>query len=164
MGFSRQECWSGLLFPSPRDLPNPGIEPALYADSLLSESPGECLAECLYLSSSHKASINVAARTAVVSRVSWEELFPSPLTRFSALRRYVSKFTHVVFGRARKISFQAHSGRILQRPASGYQNDLSQNQQGKRTGGSAPTAEPQTFYNLSSKMTTCHFLYSIYQN
>ena len=28
IGFPRQECWSGLLFPSPRDLPNPGIEPA----------------------------------------------------------------------------------------------------------------------------------------
>ena len=28
MGFSRQEYWSGLPFPSPRDLPNPGIEPA----------------------------------------------------------------------------------------------------------------------------------------
>jgi len=27
MGFSRQECWSGLLFPSPGDLPDPGIEP-----------------------------------------------------------------------------------------------------------------------------------------
>ena len=27
MGFSRQECWSGLPFPSPGDLPNPGIEP-----------------------------------------------------------------------------------------------------------------------------------------
>ena len=29
MGFSRQEYWSGLLFPSPGDLPDPGIEPAL---------------------------------------------------------------------------------------------------------------------------------------
>ena len=28
MGFSRQEYWSGLLCPSPGDLPNPGIEPA----------------------------------------------------------------------------------------------------------------------------------------
>ena len=28
MGFSRQEYWSGLPFPSPGDLPNPGIEPA----------------------------------------------------------------------------------------------------------------------------------------
>ena len=27
MGFSRQECWSGLPFPTPGDLPNPGIEP-----------------------------------------------------------------------------------------------------------------------------------------
>ena len=27
MGLSRQECWSELPFPSPRDLPNPGIEP-----------------------------------------------------------------------------------------------------------------------------------------
>ena len=40
MGFSRQEYWSGLPFPSPGDLPNPGIEPrslALQADSLLTE-------------------------------------------------------------------------------------------------------------------------------
>ena len=40
MGFSRQECWSGLPFPSPGDLPDPGIEPgspALQADALLSE-------------------------------------------------------------------------------------------------------------------------------
>ena len=36
-GFSRQEYWSGLLFPSPGDLPNPGIEPgplALQTDAL----------------------------------------------------------------------------------------------------------------------------------
>ena len=40
MGFSRQECWSGLPFLSPGDLPNPGIEPgspALQADALLWE-------------------------------------------------------------------------------------------------------------------------------
>ena len=43
MGFSRQEYWSALPFPSPGDIPNPGIEPgspALEADSLTSESPG----------------------------------------------------------------------------------------------------------------------------
>ena len=42
MGFSRQEYWSGLPFPSPGDLPNPGIEPrfpALEADALTSEPP-----------------------------------------------------------------------------------------------------------------------------
>ena len=40
MGFSRQEYWSGLPFPSPGDLPDPGIEPgapALQADSLPTE-------------------------------------------------------------------------------------------------------------------------------
>ena len=43
-GFSKQEYWSGLPFPSPGDHLNPGIEhgsPALRADSLLSEPPGK---------------------------------------------------------------------------------------------------------------------------
>ena len=43
-GFSRQEYWSGLLFPSPGDLPYPGIKPgspALQADSLPTEPPGK---------------------------------------------------------------------------------------------------------------------------
>ena len=44
MGFSRQEYWSGLPFPSPGDLPNPRIEPrslALQADALTSEPSGK---------------------------------------------------------------------------------------------------------------------------
>ena len=44
MEFSRQEYWSGLPFPLPRDLPDPRIEPGspeLQADSLPSESPGK---------------------------------------------------------------------------------------------------------------------------
>ena len=44
MGFSRQEYWSGLPFPSPGDLPDPGIKlwsPALQADDLTSEPPGK---------------------------------------------------------------------------------------------------------------------------
>ena len=52
MEFSRQECWSGLPFPSPEDLPDPGIEPrspALQADSLLSELPGGGLTNYLRL-------------------------------------------------------------------------------------------------------------------
>ena len=43
LGFSRQEYWSGLPFPSPGDLPKPGIKPgcpALQADALLSEPLG----------------------------------------------------------------------------------------------------------------------------
>ena len=46
MGFSRQEYWSGLPFPSPGDLAGPGIKlgsPALQADSLSSEPTGKLL-------------------------------------------------------------------------------------------------------------------------
>ena len=47
MGFSRQEYWSGLPYPPPGDLPDPGIKPAspvspaLQADSLPAEPPGK---------------------------------------------------------------------------------------------------------------------------
>ena len=44
MGFSRQEYWSRLPFPSPRDLPSPGPDPgspALEADTLPTEPPGK---------------------------------------------------------------------------------------------------------------------------
>ena len=51
VGFSRQEYWSGLPFPSPGDLPDPGIEPgspALQADALTSEPPGKPKHKCLH--------------------------------------------------------------------------------------------------------------------
>ena len=44
MGFSRQEYWSGLPFPSPGDLPHTGIKPrspTLQVDALTSEPPGK---------------------------------------------------------------------------------------------------------------------------
>ena len=44
MGFSKQKYWNGLPFPSPGDLPNPGIDsvsPALQADSLTPEISGK---------------------------------------------------------------------------------------------------------------------------
>ena len=55
MGFSRQKYWSGLPFPSPGDLSDPGIEPgspAMQADSLTSDSPEKpaSLADSLSLS------------------------------------------------------------------------------------------------------------------
>ena len=54
MGFSRQEYWSGLPFPSPGVLPDPGIEPSsptLQADSLLTELWGKpsCSAKSVQL-------------------------------------------------------------------------------------------------------------------
>ena len=48
MGFSRQKYWSRLPFPSPRDLPDPGIEPwspTLQAEALTSEPPGKPLTQ-----------------------------------------------------------------------------------------------------------------------
>ena len=48
MGFSRQHSRRGLPFPSPGDLPDPGIKPgspALQADALPSEPPGKPLSE-----------------------------------------------------------------------------------------------------------------------
>ena len=44
MGFYRKGYWTGLPFPSPGDVPDPGVKPrspALQADSLLSEPPGK---------------------------------------------------------------------------------------------------------------------------
>ena len=44
IGFSGQKYWSGLPFPSPGDLHDPGIKPrspALWADALTSEPPGK---------------------------------------------------------------------------------------------------------------------------
>ena len=44
MGFSRQEYWSGLPFPSPGDLPDPGVKPvspALAAGFFTTSSPGK---------------------------------------------------------------------------------------------------------------------------
>ena len=48
MGFPMQEYWSGLPFPSPGDLPNPGTEPespAMQADSLPTELQGKLTEE-----------------------------------------------------------------------------------------------------------------------
>ena len=49
MGFSRQKYWSGLPFPFPEDLPNPGIKPGsptLQAEALPSEPPGKHFFSC----------------------------------------------------------------------------------------------------------------------
>ena len=61
MGFSRQEYWSKLSFPSPGDLPDPGIEPgspALQADALTSD-PGGKPREVPYIWSTSSLSIHL---------------------------------------------------------------------------------------------------------
>ena len=46
VGLPRQEYWSGLPFPSPGDLPKPGIKPALAGGFFTTEPPGKPLNRC----------------------------------------------------------------------------------------------------------------------
>ena len=68
MGFPRKEYQSGLSFPSPENLPDPGTElrsPALQADSLSSEPSGKQVNSSTY--------ILLLCTTAVAWRVPWTE-------------------------------------------------------------------------------------------
>ena len=65
MEFSRQESWSGLPFPSPGDLPDPGIKPrspTLQADALLSRPPGSNSLEFLNFLNSLSVSLRSHTR------------------------------------------------------------------------------------------------------
>ena len=88
MGFSRQEYWNGLLFPSPGDLPNPRIKPrspALQADSLSSEPPGNLLSEPpgnLHLPTGNTFRADFMERfDGVVGLIHWEQPFLQKLQR-----------------------------------------------------------------------------------
>ena len=70
MGFSRQEYWSGLPFPSPGDLPDPGIEPkspALAGGFFTIEPPGKLvkiiISKMGFLISSQKTSFPRSGRS-----------------------------------------------------------------------------------------------------
>ena len=67
MGFPKQEYWSGLPFPSPGDLPNPGIEsgpPELQVDSLPNEPLGSPVLSC-----DHFIDVETEAQIAVISEI-----------------------------------------------------------------------------------------------
>ena len=62
MEFSRPEYWSGQPFPSPGDLPNPGIKPgslAFQADSSPTELSGKCKATKLQYEINLKKNLNM---------------------------------------------------------------------------------------------------------
>ena len=76
MAFSEQEYWSVLPFPSPVDLPNPGIEagsPALQADSLPSEPPGWSWDWEVELQRENKQSQTLSL---LIIHVWWWEIYP----------------------------------------------------------------------------------------
>ena len=75
MGLSRQEYWSELPFPSPKDLPDPGLEPgspALQGDSLPSELPGKA-----QVRATGKTTKTQAAQATLQSLPQAERLFPT---------------------------------------------------------------------------------------
>ena len=86
MGFSRQEYWSGSPFPSPGDLPDPGIEltsSALQADTLSAEPTGKIASvesQHLYLSKAMAPHANTLAW-----KISWMEE-PGRLQSMGSLR------------------------------------------------------------------------------
>ena len=84
MEFSRQKYWSGLSFPSPGDLSNPGIEhesPTLLADALLSEPPGKLF---------------FLPRLCVYGREKQKRLLPSLLQSLTAVRNSIIVYWRVV--------------------------------------------------------------------
>ena len=77
MGFSRQQYWSGLPFPSPGDLPNAGIEPkspTLQVDSLPAELPGKPQYYTLPSLIAQLAKNLPAMQETPVRFLSWEDL------------------------------------------------------------------------------------------
>ena len=96
MRFSRQEYWSGLPFPSPGDLPNPGIEPwspALQADLLPSEPPGKPRARLTGESSQQRSRNTLLFRRSVVSDsgTPWTIAREAPLSVESPRQEYWSE-------------------------------------------------------------------------
>ena len=81
IGFCRQEYWSGLPFPSPGDLPDPGLEldsPALQADSLQTELWREALKYLKWFSSFHGTEIKVHSSWSIPSSPSASLPHPNP--------------------------------------------------------------------------------------
>ena len=71
MGFPRQEYWSGLLFPFPGDLPNPGIEPTsptLAGRFFIIETPGKpnILISCIHMKERAEDTANPSGRDSLL--------------------------------------------------------------------------------------------------
>ena len=130
LGFPRQEYWSGLPFPSPRDFPNPGIEagsPALQADSLPSEQRNQLL---LHLKTSkqtqnlNSSNVHVQMRLKVVvgrKRRLWNKL------KWESPRRGTSNTSLLPWGEncQNGIILSGQKKRSFQKPELEYKGKLS---------------------------------------
>ena len=91
MGFSREEYWNGLPFPSPGDLPNWGIEPrspALPADSLPTEPPGKPLLYCGYIEFCQENAL-IITNTLFQQHKKWLYTWPSPDDQYRNQTDYI---------------------------------------------------------------------------
>ena len=82
MGFSRQEYWSGLPFPSPGDLSDPGIEPqspTLQTDALTSEPPGKPIEKSMDGSKKKDTYRNTFKLEAIKLSINWSIKWLVPL-------------------------------------------------------------------------------------
>ena len=114
-----QEYWGGLLFPSPADLPNPGIEPrspALQADALPSEPRGKsfplCYTQFWWCDDWHAGRGNLAFimdwfLVAILWSLRWHRLFACPIRCHIMLCSQVPLMLHVdIFDLARCMPHQ----------------------------------------------------------
>ena len=110
MGFSRQEYWSGLPFPSPGDLPNSGIEPrspSMQADTLTSEpilvNSNICYCEIVINTQTWSVGFHQPAATFIISRrlynvtVKPDTLFPKHALHTSSSLYLCSSFVFLEY-------------------------------------------------------------------
>ena len=91
MGFSRQDYWSGLPFPSSGDLPDPGIEPgspAFQADALTSEPPGKPKWHC---EPSEKVTWRKGEHVDICKSYIWLEIDAQNIWKLIAATNYLTK-------------------------------------------------------------------------
>ena len=114
--FSRQEYWSGLPFPSPGDLPNPGIKPgspSLQADSLSSEPPGKPIYILIPLKCKHlRASPMIISFNPTVFLTIWFFSFSSKWPYREIIHQQVNMFR---FCRSSVLIFSALCGQKIHR-------------------------------------------------
>ena len=119
MGFSRQEYWSGLPFPSPGDLPEPGKpgSPALQADALPSEPPGKLGQRLIKNNSQIKGNF----KEILFMHICWERIKFFNVKEVSANKFLIEKY----IGYKYKINRKAYWWQCVCYFAKSYENKMN---------------------------------------